>query len=694
MSGTMSRRRLTPRRLWALPLAAALVVPALAPVAGAAPPPPRPATPMFVDPLPVIGSGVDVIDATDPRADTDGDDGTFSFGLDEVVGSHRFSSQLTGATPSFGYVRQGTTPSDVYLGPLVVAKRDVPVAMTVTNKLTSPNGLRPDGTPIHPYAAWMDPTLPGYDGGLDRYAAKAAVHLHGGHVPPADDGGPMDWFRPAGIDTTEFPPSTSPDGYPDPYHDDYADGTGSFTYRYPNDQQAATLWYHDHGLGSTRFTPAAGLAGGYLIRDEFDTGVPATGVAGGPSELGLPTVPYEQPLVLQDKAFADPSGAIAYPEMTTAAHPTWAPEAFGDVAVINGTAWPRYDVDRGVYRFHIVNGANARVFRLSLFDLTTGSISTAAPMYQIGDDGGMLNAPVRISKDLVVAPGQRVDLLVDFSQAPPNRRYELRNSAPTPYPDGKRQGLNAVALTKVMQFVVGTGTGGTTTVPAVLRDGQQITVPGPDGTTRSFERAAALEPAPSAGLPRRNVFLNEVLDPAGAPTAVLLNNLPFEEDEGVMRDTLIPDPAVDTAEVWQIVNTTVDAHPVHLHLVQFRVLDRQMMDTRGYLAAVNPALPFAEGGTGVLGNAQPGTDGNPSPDAFLRGPRRAPATDEQGWMDTVVANPGEVLRIVVPFGGSEAESMAPFAPPYTASRTGTYVWHCHILEHEENDMMQPYVVRP
>ncbi len=540
------------------------------PSAAAPEPVPRsPALQMFTAPLPIPPE----IDARDGG----------SFGLDELVGTHRFGTLATGAplgpTPSFGYWPTGlAVPADVYLGPTIEATRGNPVAMTVANRLSEPGrdpaapavcralGLRV----IHPLAAYFDPTIEGTSE-LDECATATATHLHGGHTPPASDGGPLDTFRPAGVDPG-----------------DYAGGTGAFTYRYPNDQEATELWYHDHALADTRFNPMAGLAGVYLVRDAWDTGrpnnplgLPANGTFRGigtddGQAVLQPVHPHEIPLVLQDRQF-DADGTLSYPTSETDYHPMWAPESFGDVAVVNGQAWPNLDVDRGLYRFRVVNGSNARFYRLSLVDAKTDNPSRV-PIYQIGSEGGLFNAPVPVASlpggMLLIAPAERADLLVDFRGAAPGARFRWFNNAPAPYPMGSHY------LKPIMQFTVGTAAGFAGPVPTALR-GQ----PG-----------HPLIPAPSAATASasRTVFLNEVLDAAtDDPVEVLLNNLTFMGPDRQMRTTGIATPRLNSVEVWTIVNTSADAHPIHLHMTQFQVLDRQRIKSAAYLAAVNPDLPFA-----------------------------------------------------------------------------------------------------
>ncbi|MGZ6825908.1 MAG: multicopper oxidase family protein [Mycobacteriales bacterium] len=605
--------------------------------AGAAPQHGSPALPRFTEQLPVPP-------VLDRRAG-----GVVA--LDEVDGLHRFAAALP-STPTFGYVptTDPATPegSDAYLGPTIEAGRGHPLTVVVRNRLTS-----------HPLAAFVDTSLEGVSP-LDAAAPRTSLHLHGGHVPAVSDGGPVATFRRAGVDPG-----------------DSGHGTGAVTYRYPNDQEAAGLWYHDHALGITRLNVLAGLAGGYLLRDQYDTGR-----AGNP--LGLPSGRYELPLIVQDRSF-HPDGTLAYPlgPFTGVDRPDypdqWAPEYFGDVATVNGKAWPDLDVDRAVYRFRVYNGSNARVYRFALRGPAGDPVR--ARLWQIGTDGGLLDAPVALDH-LLLAPGERADLLVDLRGLHRGQRVRLTNDAPAPYPDAPTApGLGGAPLREVLQL--------TSTGRAAATDQ-------PDGVPSRL-RGGPGEPAPLA-LPTptraRTVELNEVLDPAtGDPTEVLLNNLGFHQHTpgglAIPRTTSLEQPVLDTVEEWDVVNTTVDAHPIHLHLVQFRVLDRQPVDAAAYLRALDPGLPAPSA-------SDTGPWPPPAATGFLAGPAVGPSPGEQGWKDTVLAPPGTVTRVLVPFGGTAAGLTAAYTgdPPGAGTQrfTGEYVWHCHILEHEDNDMMLPYRV--
>jgi len=521
---------------------------------------------------------------------------------------HRFQEQME-LTDTLAYQQAGSSRS--YLAPVIVARKGTPFELTVHNKAGR-----------HPLAFAIDSQLVPA-GSNDAQRPRTSLHLHGGNTDPKSDGGPEESFGP---------------------------GT-SYTYHYENRQEAAGLWFHDHALGITRLNVYAGLAGGYLLRDAGGSGID-TG-----DGTHLPPPPYEVPLVIQDRMF-NPDGSFAYPPNPDLRDPggsprPWAPEFFGDVATVNGKCWPNLDVSQGKYRFRMFNGSNAR-----FYDFKFVAAGGAMPFFQIGTDGGLLNAPVRLNR-LLLGPGERADVVVDFAGLKPGTLVVLANSARVPYPNGPasiQQG--GLPLPQIMQFTVLSRTGYTVPLPGRLR-------PRPITSLANLPTAAT-----------RHMALVEVANAAGVPLMALLNNRRFEsEDILTVRS--------DSLEEWELINTTGDAHPIHLHFTQFQLRDRQKFDVDRYLAATG----YVDAATGLV---EPGRGSAVPPGPFLIGrPKEAPA-NEQGWKDTVVAMPGEVTRIRVPFGAGAAGG-APLA--IGSSFTGEYVWHCHILEHEDNDMMQRYLIK-
>ena len=209
----------------------------------------------------------------------------------------------------------------------------------------------------------IDYTLHG--AGHDVPDVRAVVHVHGARVPPEADGYPESWYV----------------------------GGKSATYRYPNRQEATTLWYHDHAMGIERLNVYAGLFGTFLIRDEIE------------DSLGLPRDEFEIPLIVTDRQF-NSDGRLYYPTSGMPESP-WVSEAYGDVMLINGKMAPYLNVEPRVYRFRIVNASNARFYYLGLSDGT--------PLQQIGSDQGLLPRPVAM-KAVTLAPAERADVLVDFSK--------------------------------------------------------------------------------------------------------------------------------------------------------------------------------------------------------------------------------------------------------------------------------------
>lgn len=482
-----------------------------------------------------------------------------------------------------------------------------------TNGYLGPTIVVPTGRPLtirsrnsiraHPLAAAAGAGKP-----------PAATHLHGGNSRPDEDGRPYDTFL------------------------------RERTFVYDNDQDAAGLWYHDQALGMTRFNVYAGLAAAYLVRD-----IAVTGIDTGHGEF-LPPPPYEIPLILQDKTLGA-DGQLSYPT-------AWAPEFFGSSAIVNGTVHPFLGVKRGVYRFRIYNGANARFFRLGLEVRHSGR---RLPFLQIGTDGGLLNAPVPLTR-LLLAPGERADLLVDFREVPAGTVMELTNDAPTPFPYGPHPGhRGGPPLRSAMTLQVSSGSGWKPTqVRALERMNLRPITP-----VRRLDKAARKAKV-------RSHSILENVGVLGLSTVVNLDNRSFESED--YKRTPV---RLDSVEVWEFANTTRNTHPIHLHLVQFQVLNRQRFDVAGYL--------WDYGGSQVV---IPDMPPYPAPSArpYLLGRVQPPAAQEMGWKDTVQAPPGMVTRIVVPFGRGAVDT------PVAARNVhrGDYVWSSQILEQQDAGMLQRY----
>jgi spore coat protein A, manganese oxidase len=547
--------------------------------------------------------------------------------IDMKASQHQFNSGL-GMADVWTYGQPGKDP--VLLGPTIVAKKDRPVVIKWINKL-------PNDCEQFPLKDAIDTTIPGAPGtGMDRVPCGAAIpHLHGGHSAARFDGTPMQWWTKDGQKGMDYQTDT---------------------FIYANDQPASLIWYHDHTMGATRFKPYLGLAAGYLIFDDIDNGntitvnVPDKNKKGKLVKL-VQKVPsgygkYHLPLVIQDKQFkAD--GTLFYPtEGVSPLHPQWMPEFFGDTPVINGKAYPKLDAEPRRYRLRLLNGSQARFYNLSFKDGTK-----SLTFYVIGSEGGLLPAPVEKTEQLI-APGERFDVIVDFSKAV-EKTVMMTNNAGAPYPDGDP----ANAMTDLMQINIGTLIGVDDTV----------------------EPASLILPAiprlvPTKSLAPRDVVAKENttsgFDGTDVPKEMLLNGYHFM------------DPTTDiikngTTETWQWINLTVDAHPMHIHLVTFQVLDRQQFNVEAYKSAW---ADYLNSGRTTL---------KPILDGFLIGNPIAPEAEEMGYKDTVKSPPGYVTRI-----------RAKFDLPYTSlldfdwktGSLGDWVYHCHILEHEENDMMRPFKV--
>ena len=422
---------------------------------------------------------------------------------------------------------------------------------------------------------------------------RTVVHLHGAEVEPESDGQPNAWFT-------------------NNYHT-VGQLFDSPVYKYPNNQRAATLWYHDHAVGITRLNVYAGLVGMYIIRDEEER------------KLNLPSGAYEIPLIIADRGFNE-DGSLFYPDTTTVRPgavkpgltfplPSVTPgEAFENITV-NGKIWPYLEVEPRKYRFRILNASNERFYRMRL--------SNGQKIIQIGSDGGLLEMPVQLN-ELTIAPAERMDVVIDFSELEPDDTIVMENSAVVPFdfpppvgvaPDPETDG-------QIMQFRVIESTGpDTSRVPVILSN-----IP-------KLRECDAVQ--------TRDITLDAQIDEYGR-FRFLLGNKGFMERIDIK-------PKLNDTEIWRYINTAGATHPMHVHLVQFQILDRIPFDAQGFTA--NGLLNFT-------------------------GPPEPPALNERGWKDVVQSPPGFVTRIIMRF--------APF--------TGRYMYHCHILEHEDHDMMRPFEV--
>jgi spore coat protein A len=547
-----------------------------------------------------------------------------------------------------------------------------PVRVEWINGLVNPSGgFRPHLLPIDQTLHWANP--PGGPRSRDQHGSEhepyrgpvpIVTHLHGGHSTEENDGYPEAWYLPAARNI--------PAGYArrgSLYRRFQAQAQralgqawkpGSAVFQYDNGQRATTMWYHDHTLGMTRANVYAGPAGFYLLR-----GGPGDSVGGTlPGPAPAPGDPpgrdyFEIPIVIQDRSFTE-EGDLFYPdnraffegldpsqlqipfmpdracEGPSDVAPIWNPEFFGNAMVVNGATWPSLDVQARRYRFRFLNGCNSRFLILRM--------DNDLPFWQIGNDGGFLPAPVELP-ELLLGPAERADVIVDFTGVPSGSEIILRNLAPDePFgggvPNVDFEPADPDTTGQVMRF---------RTVPATAADPStppsQLVPPaldplGPASNTRQVslneqESATVRTSTDQSG--------NIVLDCAGGepfgPAEADLGTLspggagrPLGWDEPITEK-----PAAGATEVWEIYNFTADAHPIHIHEITFEVVERQP----------------------------------------IGGAVRPPEVWEAGRKDTVIAYPGEVTRVKALF-----------------DRSGLFVWHCHILEHEDNEMMRPFRIGP
>ena len=426
------------------------------------------------------------------------------------------------------------------------------------------------------------------------------------------------------------------DGYPEewtlPGH--------SQTCYYPSLQHAATLFYHDHTMGINRLNTYAGMMGFCILRDARE------------DPLALPTGKYDIPLLICDRILrAD--GQLDYP-VSEKHGEVWVPEVFGDAILANGKLLPYLDVEPTLYRFRVMNGANGRFFRFSLRD--------RHEFHQIASDQGLLNAPVPV-KRIVMAPAERADVLIDFSSLAGERVELVSDSfsilqfrvAPSPVSQPPNSHPPSSLFLKGHGFSRAINTPKETAALAAGGGNQSFSTPlavpqaaeNPKGFS-PWKIPSTLHPIEripeSAAVRTRRLTLDERMDNIQRSMGMLLNNTPWHAP-------ITEKPVLHTTEIWELVNLTDDSHPIHLHLVRFQILDRRRFDTFEYM------------NRGTL---------------RYTGPAQPPAPEESGWKDTVRADPAMVTRIIIPFEGYP----------------GRYVWHCHILEHEDNEMMRPFEVLP
>ena len=578
------------------------------------------------------------------------------------------------ATPVFGFGsadHAGTFNAPSFT---IEAGVDRPVRVEWRNELVNPTGRYiPHLLPVDQTLHWANPP-----GGLKRrdmhgtsqlsYTGPVpwVTHVHGAHAREESDGYTEAWFLPnatnipAGYATVGSWYETFKGKFLLRYGVAWQPGTA--TAHYDNDQRAATLWYHDHVLGMTRVNVYAGAAGFFILRGGADDLAPGVLPGPAPRRGDAPGTPYyEIPLAIQDRSF-NADGSLFYPDTraffeevrpgtlqiplagepacdgASDVPPIWNPEFFGTAMMVNGRTWPYLTVEQRRYRFRLLNGCNSR-FLVLAFD------RPGLTFWQVGAEGGFLDAPVELTR-ILMAPAERADVVVDFTQVPAGTRIVLLNLGPDePFGGGEPEedfdGADPASTGLVMQFrVVAATSHDSSTLPSQLVLPPRVPLP-----AATNERDVALLEEMSHTVrvvTRPGGVVQLACDSAGGepfgPTAALLgtvaNGIPHALG---WMDPVTETPAEGTTELWHIHNHTVDAHPIHIHEVMFEVVAR--------------------------------TD--------AQGVTRAAEATEQGTKDTVIAYPGEVTTV-----------RARFDLP------GRFVWHCHIVEHEDNEMMRPIEVIP
>jgi FtsP/CotA-like multicopper oxidase with cupredoxin domain len=562
----------------------------------------------------------------------------------------------------------------------IEAQYNRPVRVKWINELVDDAGhFRPHLLPVDPTLHWANP--PGGPAGRDTrptftetpgpYTGPVPLvtHAHGAvGVGDESDGYAEAWYLPvandipAGFATEgtwyDFFKAKAAAGY------GAAWGPGFATFQYPNLGRAGTTWYHDHVLGMTRLNVYAGPAGFYIIRGgpagdaavlDSRTGLKASFPGPAPREGDMfpPNKRFREiPIAIQDRSFND-DGSLFYPDTRaffdgitgpyipeTDISPVWNPEFFGNTIMVNGNTWPFLAVEKRRYRFRVLNGCQSRFLILDFGNIPSVEV------WMIGNESGFLAAPVNLTATnqnrLLMGLAERADLIVDFTNVPVGN-YVLANVGPDePFGGGEPPGdfdtADPETTGQVMQFQV---------VPSTTVDAS---------TPPQFLRLPAITPLPPATVTRPLALLEE-LSPffEDAPAEALLgtvagdpNVAPGMWTKRLWMDEVTENPAVGATEIWELYNATADAHPMHIHEVHFELVNRQDIVVDEDAKTVQVA-----------------------------GAPRGPESWEMGLKDTVIAYPGQVTRVRLRF-----------------DRAGQFVWHCHIVEHEDNEMMRPYRIGP
>jgi spore coat protein A, manganese oxidase len=551
-----------------------------------------------------------------------------------------------------------------------------PVRIKWINDLKEANGnYLPHLLPVDQTLHWANPpggtagrdTRPIFEATPGPYTGPVPIvtHLHGAAgVGDESDGYAEAWYLPAAgnIPTGYATEGTWYNFFGGKAASKFAVawGPGFAIFQYPNDQRESTLWYHDHALGMTRLNVYAGPAGFFLVRGgpegdkavrDSRTGTTAVLPSPAPNEGDMfppNKTYYEIPIAVQDRSF-NTDGSLFYPDTRaffdgypgpyipeTDVSPIWNPEFFGNMIMVNGNTWPFQTVEKRRYRLRFLNGCQSRFLILDFSQIP------GIEVWQIGNEGGFLVTPVNLTADhgnrLLMGLAERADLIVDFTNVPVGN-HVLGNVGPDEPFGGGVPGedfpvADPASTGQVMEFRV---------VPAVAAD---------PTTPPQFLVLPAITPL-SGGTARPLALLEKASEFTDGPAEAQLG---IVNPDGTLSPMewaapVTENPAVGATEVWEYYNATADAHPMHIHEVAFQVVNRQ-------------ALAVDEEGEVI----QP---------VQLVGSPTQPESWENGWKDTVVAYPGQVTRLRLRF-----------------TNPGQFVWHCHIVEHEDNEMMRPYRIGP
>ncbi|WP_411086892.1 multicopper oxidase family protein [Streptomyces sp. 061-3] len=542
-------------------------------------------------------------------------------------GSWKFHQDLEPATVWGYWANNPHDPHEPtgmgYLGPTISVPPDHPTVIKYRNELPTTHLFQFVIDAIRNGCSELTPTPPPpYKSELpfpSNVNVWNVVHQHGGFTAPQSDGMPLHSFSPDGIHA---------EGYTtlDPSRVKRNEAISGYT----NHERSSMLWYHDHGMGMTSLNVYAGLAGLYLIRDPAD------------ERLGLPRGEFEVPLILQDRTFAE-DGSLAY---------TMTLREGEDTPVVNGKAYPFLDVERRRYRLRILNASNERFWRLRFQTWPTDALpQPTMPFWLIGTDGGF-RTPLQML-NFLISPAERYDLIVDFSQVPMGTKVRLTNyHAPVHYPGMPGTGPE---IREIMEF--------------------QVTKPlsgGPDRTRPPKElrlpTVAPVKPKPHIRRRQWVTYQHKLF------RTMTFNAVPFMAPS---QDFI----KAGSTEIWEYINPNHDAHPMHVHLVNFQVLDRQPIDAAAYQADYEK---WINGGRKpknlpVLAN-------------YLTGPPIPPEPDEAGSnKDTFKSYPETVTRIIIQEFSPPTGTIASI-PGSGTEFPATYIHHCHILEHEDDDLMRPWTI--